>query len=134
MNTQRSDIPESLDRNEQEDSTQKPGTRSDEIGIPKSGSIGCLASFVLMVVLLIVPKAIALWQGRHSDGTWIYPPIGLFVFWLLTFSTLLTGRIPYRHEDLDLRDNPLLWYSAVATFALAACAMYALYLAVVFGW
>jgi hypothetical protein len=113
---------------------QAASNESDETEFSTAQCVGCLVSLVLMVILLIVPKAIALWQDLHSDGTWVYPPIGVLVFWFLTVNTLFTGKIPYRSKDMDLREMPVVHYGAVVVFALAALGMYLLYVGLVFGW
>jgi len=40
---------------------------SDDSEFSKAQGIGCLVSFVITAILLIVPKAIALWQSAKSS-------------------------------------------------------------------
>ena len=134
MNSTPPQIPESREGEVQQESIPATTIESDDAEMNSAQGMGCLISFALTIVLLIVPKVIALVKGLHSDGTWIYPPIGVLIFWLLTITTLVTGRIPYRSKDMDLRANPILRYAAVVVFALAAVGMYGVYLAMIFGW
>lgn len=112
----------------------QPGATSEQQEYTKAQSLGCLITFAIAVLLLVVPKAYAMWDGLHSDGTWIYPLIGILIFIVLTFTTYTTGKIPYRSEDMDLRKWPVAHYGATAIFALCAVGLYVLYLALVFGW
>lgn len=121
---------EEAQQNESSTSLTEPGDEESS----KAQAIGCLTCFVVVILALIIPKAIALWQGLHSDGSWVYPPIGILIFMILTVTTLFTGKIPYRSEDMDLRPYPVIHYGAVVLFALAALGMYWLYLAMIFGW
>ena len=129
---------EASDPNLQESQEQQEEPRSsselDDSEFSNAQTVGCLVSFGLVIILLIAPKVFAIWQGLSSDGTWVYPPIGVLVFWFLSINALFTGKIPYRSKDLDVREYPIAQYSIVGIFALAAAGMYLLYLAMVFQW